>query len=166
MAGTGWLPAMIPLEAYGGDFKRYLEALYNVYRAGFITSKPTYPDRRWATKRHPVIEGKEATFWHLISEGKVEADRIPALRRCERLPWPRPMIDAALGENVRCWRTRRGASVRVLIAVDDFSYVIVLEDRTSYIMLWTAFYVEHAHRREDLQREWQAYATANGVWNG
>ncbi|MNH30689.1 hypothetical protein D3C79_909980 [compost metagenome] len=47
------------------------------------------PAKRLGLKRHPVIQGKEATFWHMISEGNDEAERLPDLRRCERIRWPR-----------------------------------------------------------------------------
>ncbi len=154
---TSWLPPLEPFTNYGGDWQKYEDALYAFFRADFIHSKPNFPNRRWAVKRHPASKGKECTFWHCISEGKEEGKRVPDLRRCERIRWPRPMIDAFASTPVRCWRTTRGRANRVLIATGDFSYVVVLEDRATFVMLWTAFPVDLPNRRRDLRRDCEAF---------
>jgi hypothetical protein len=124
-----WLPALVELKSYGGAWDRYLEALYQYFRDDFIESKPDFPERRWAVKRHPVADGKEATFWHITSDGKTEGERTPDLRRCERIRWPRPLIEAFGTGAVHTWKNKRGRSDRVLISTLDYSYVVVLEDR-------------------------------------
>jgi len=144
------------LEAYGGDWNSYCDALYQFFHEDFIASQATYHGMRVAIKRHPLLKGKEATFWHLISEGDVEDERLPDLRRCERIRWPRPIIDASSGDKVRFWRARRGEE-RVVIAVGDFSYVVVLAIRRGYVVLWTAYYVEREHRRRKLRAECDEY---------
>jgi hypothetical protein len=164
--GLGWLPALVTLGSCGGDPHHYFDVLFSHFTQDFITTRPTYPGRRWAMKRHPEYEGKPATFWHLISEGADEEERLPDMRRCERIRWPRPMIDAVLTGRVLCWRKQHKTSERVLMAIDDFSYLIVLEDRGTFIMLWTAFHVEYEHRRRKLQKEWANYVKDNGPWNG
>lgn len=153
-----WLPPLVLLVDYDGNWGSYLEAVYAIFRRDFVTSKPTYPGRRVGLKRHPIERGKEATFWHFISEGRREEDRLPDLRRCERIGWPRPMIEAVRTERVRCWQTRRRFETRVLIALEDFSYVVVLADRSEYILPWTAFTVEREHRRRILEREYDSWA--------
>ncbi len=72
-------------ETYGGDFSRYLEAIYRIFCADFVESKPVFAGKRLGLKRHPVIQGKKLRFWHMISEGNDEAERLPDLRRCERI---------------------------------------------------------------------------------
>jgi hypothetical protein len=141
-----WLPALVLFSDYGGEWDRYLEALYHHFHNDFIASKPMYSGKRWALKRYPLIKGKESTFWHLISEGDsegdIEAERLPDLRRCERICWPRRLIDEVASGRVRVWRTLRREEERVVLA-----------DRGDYIMLWTAYYVEMEHRRKKLKRE-------------
>lgn len=154
---TSWLPPLEPFTNYGGNWQRYEDALYAFFCTDFVQSKPSFPNRRWAVKRHPESKGKECTFWHCISEGKDEEERIPDMRRCERIRWPRPIIDAFATAPVRCWRTTRGRANRVLIATSDFSYVVVLEDRGTYIMLWTTFHVELPNRQRDFRRECEAF---------
>jgi hypothetical protein len=150
-----WLPALVCLPDYGDDWQRYLDALYGFFRLDFIESQPLFGKRPVGLKRHPLSNGKEATFWHLISEGRVEAERVPDLRRCERIRWPRPMIEAIGQGSVLCWRNIRGGETRVLIALPDFSYVVVLADRRRYVLLWTAYQVEHHHRRRKLEKDWR-----------
>jgi hypothetical protein len=154
---TDWLPALVELSASGGDWHRYVEVLYGHFRNDFLETNPTYPGRRWAMKRHPVFKGKEATFWHIISEGPVETERLPDLRRCERIRWPRRIIDACNTERVRCWPQERKGESRIAIATADFSYIVVLADRKEYVLLWTAFQVDHNHERRKYEKAYNAY---------
>jgi len=80
-----WLPPLVLFNAYGGDWRSYLDAIYNFFREDFVDDKPTFQGRRLGLKRHPLSQGKEATFWHMIQEGVVEENRTPDFRRCERI---------------------------------------------------------------------------------
>lgn len=156
-SNADWLPPLVLLADYDGDAAAYLEAVYGYFRQDFVGSQPVYPTKRFALKRHPMTLGKEATFWHLISSGPLEEDRLPDLRRCERIRWPRPMIEAIQGDRLRMWTNERQGHRRIVIAVDDFSYVVVLEERADYVLLWTAYFVEQPHRRGKLRREYEAW---------
>jgi len=155
---TDWLPPLITLSDHDGKWQVYLNAIYEVFFADFVRSKPNYPGKRFALKRHPMALEKEATFWHLIQEGKVEDERIPDIRRCERIGWPRPIIEAITTDKVRVWRNTRGKSERIVIAVEDFSYVVILDDRGDYVMLWTAYCVEYSHKRRKLEQEFEEWS--------
>lgn len=152
-----WLPDLVRFVDYDGDWTRYIEAVYGHFTKDFIVSRPSWPQRRWALKRHPMHRAKEATFWHIVQEGKIEDDRTPDFRRCERIRWPRPIIDAARQDRVRLWQNKRGRESRIVLAVNDFSYVVVLADRGDYVMLWTAYPVERKHQREKLRKECENY---------
>jgi hypothetical protein len=89
-----WLPPLILLEDFGGDWDRYMNELYSCFQQDYVFRLlPFFKGVRIGLKRHPIIDNKEATFWHLISSGKVEADRIPDIRRCERICWSRAVIE-------------------------------------------------------------------------
>ena len=156
-----WLPALIPFSDYDGQWPKYCEAIYSMFHRDFIASKPAYPSKRFATKRHPEYDGKAATFWHLISEGNVEDDRLPDLRRCERIAWPKPIIEAMNTVAIRFWKNTRGRNVRILLAVEDFSYVVVLEEREDFVLLWTAYFVEYPNKRRRMQQEYEAWKETN-----
>jgi hypothetical protein len=113
-------------------------------------------------KRHPLYQGKEATFWHIISEGEDEANRLPNFRRCERIKWPRCLIDAVATNRVRCWKQVRKGDHRVAIATSDFGYLVILAERSDYVLLWTAYPVERKHEREKLRRQFEQ-ASAPGT---
>lgn len=158
-ADFSWLPGLIAFSTYDGDWNAYVEAVYAVFHRDFVVSKPRFPGKRVGLKRYPDPDGKGATFWHMVSEGRVEDERLPVLARCERIAWPRPMIDmlAALitgDDRVRCWRQDRGRAKRIAIALTDFSYLVVLDDRGDYVLPWTAYPIDRQHQRDKLQREW------------
>jgi len=150
-----WLPQLEKLSDYGGIWERYVNALYGVFERDFVHSAPLFEGRTVRLKRHPMHDGKEATFWHLISEGEVEADRVPDLRRCERMGWPCAMIQAVGTDKVVFWRNKRKGERRIVISLPDFSYIVVLAERNGYVVLWTAYCVEQEHRRKKLESEYQ-----------
>jgi hypothetical protein len=153
---VSWLP---PLEPFDGDWDAYLDRIYAIFNADFIAAPPkTAFGKRFALKRLPIARGKEATFWHMIQEGKIEEERTPDFRRCERIRWPRCFIDQAENGELRTWRqVRNGSEQRIVVALKDFSYVLVLADRGDYILPWTAFWVQKMHQREVYRREWKAF---------
>ena len=152
-----WLPDLVTLADCDGKWEAYLNTIYEYFCDDFVRSKPAYKAKRFALKRHPLYDGKEATFWHLISEGPVEAGRLPDFRRCERIRWPRPMIEAIDSGNVCVWRNVRKRNERVVIALGDFSYVVILDDREDYVLLWTAYFVEREHQRRKLEKEYHQW---------
>ena len=152
-----WLPPLILFRDYGGDWNAYVEKLYEHFKRDFVESKPLYNGRRVNLKRHPMEQGKEATFWHLISDGKVEDDRLPDLRRCERIRWPRPIIEHSGDAVVKMWKNKRKDEVRICLWLESQNYLVVLADRKEYVLPWTAYLVEYPHRSRKLQHEYEAY---------
>jgi hypothetical protein len=142
---------------YDGDWEQYLAAIYAVFRRDFVLSRPNFAGRRLGLKRLPLEGGKEATFWHFISEGKDEETRLPDLRRCERIAWIRPMIEAVGTVKVLAWPAARKNEKRIQVCLLDFSYMVVLADRGDYLLPWTAFMIDHEYRRQALKREYEAY---------
>jgi hypothetical protein len=157
-----WLPPLLCLQDFGSDFPSYLAALYDVFHRDFVVGRPTFRGHRVGIKRHPQYDGKEATFWHLISEGRVEADRLPDLRRCERIYWPRAVIDHESEPEVKVWENKRGSERRECLWLEwneesgDYGYLVVLAIRSDYVILWTAYPVTWRHTRNKLMREYQA----------
>lgn len=147
---------------YGGNWNAYLEAIYAWFKQDFIDSKPVFQRRRLGLKRHPMTHGKEATFWHMIQEGDVEDDRTPDFRRCERIRWPRPIIEHNGDPAIKIWRNQRGNEGRVCLWFAQENYLVILADRGDYILPWTAYLVEQPHRQRKLQREYEEYCRMEG----
>jgi hypothetical protein len=152
-----WLPPLVLFSDYGGDWDRYLDAIYAWFKQDFIDSKPVFQGRRLGLKRYPMDHGKEATFWHLTSEGAIEEDRIPDLRRCERIRWPKPVIENHQNPRIKFWVSVKRGENRIHIWLEDEDYIVVLADRRGFLLPWTAFLVNREHTRNKLRKEYEAY---------
>jgi hypothetical protein len=152
-----WLPELVLLNDYGGNWDAYLGAIYQYFRQDFVNSKPAFRGTILSLKHHPLYDGKEATFWHLISEGSVEAERLPDLRRCERIRWPRPIIEHDHDPEIKFWKNLRKTEVRMCLWCETEEYLVILAERRGYILLWTAYPVTQHHRKRKLQKEYDRY---------
>ena len=159
-----WLPALVFLEDSAGDWSIYEEVLYRWFETDFVATLPVWPGKRVGLKRHPLNKGKEATFWHFISTGEDEGNRSIDIRRCESIRWPRPSMEQFTGrrphtgDRIIWWKNqRRGGEWRYLLALPDFSYLMVVADRGDFVLPWTQYHVEKPHRREKYRKEYQAY---------
>lgn len=154
MSQPDWLPPLIRLDDYGGDWQRYEDEIYGWFVHDFVDSRPHLEGKPVILKAGSSLRGRHNTFWHLISEGRQESERVPDLRRCERIRWPRALIDAADSGSVLRWRTRRTGRPRAVLALSDFSYCVVLSEHPSYFVLWTAYPVDRHHTERRLRREY------------
>ncbi len=145
------LPDLLPFH---GDWAAYEEALYRVFVDEVVRSGLTFRGVRVFCQFRPPTRGKHYGFWHLISEGETEEDRVPDLRRCERIRWvPWVIRSAEADAGVSWWENRRGSNTHVVLWVEEEDFVVVLAKRSDYYLLKTAYCVEKSHRRETLRRE-------------
>jgi hypothetical protein len=157
MSNPGWLPALVLFQDSGGTWAIYLDVLYLMFRKDFIESVPRFAGEPLQLKRFPLRDGREATFWHLISEGESEDQRNLHEPRCERIRWPRALIEHSPCTDLHIWESKRGNETRVVVGLRDYSYVMVLARRGGYLLPWTAYPVEREHRRRKLRKEHQEY---------
>lgn len=163
MTRCPWLPDLVLLSDHRGSWANYVDALYRHFTHDFVLSKPVFRGERLALKRHPMEQGKEATFWHLTSTGRDEASRLPDLRRCERIRWPRPVIDNSTDHPVSVWANKRGGEERICLWIRADNYLVVLARRKGYLLPWTAYCVEQEHTRRKLEREFEAAKKAGAA---
>lgn len=160
------LPDKILYSSFDSDWDAFIEAAYDVFKRDFVYSKPIVPNRRVALKKHPQSLEKEATFWHLTSEGKKEEDRIPDIRRTECITWIKPIIEGYAASNLRCWekihRTRKGPEKRIMICTENFDYIVVLADRTEYLLPWTAYPIQHDSQKMKYKNEYETFRKGLG----
>ncbi|MCB0003039.1 MAG: hypothetical protein KDE20_21675 [Caldilineaceae bacterium] len=157
MAPPAWLPPLVLFADHDGNWNVYVEVLYGYYHQDFVNSRPVFDGQNVGTKRHPIESGKEATFWHLISEGKAEQDRLPDLRRCERIRWTRPTIEHSKDADIKVWQNQRRGETRVCVWCEEAEYLVVLAKRSGYYLLWTAYPVVEEHRKRKLRNEYETY---------
>lgn len=150
-----WLPPLVLFSDYGGDWDSYLDAIYDYFKQDFVDSKPVFQGRRVGLKRHPMTQGKEATFWHMVQEGSIEEDRTPDFRRCERIRWPKPIIEHDADKAIKVWANQRRGEERICLWFEQENYLVILAVRGKYILPWTAYLVEQPHRQRKLQKEYE-----------
>jgi hypothetical protein len=93
----------------------------------------------------------------MISEGKEEENRVPDLRRCERIRWPKPIIEHEDDPKVKYWVSVKRNEDRIHIWLEEEDYIVVLADRKGFLLPWTAFLITRPHTREKLRKEHKEY---------
>lgn len=151
------LPPLIELSDYGGDFVRYLEVVYGLFKRDFIEHRPVFRGVRLGLKKYPLYQEKEATFWHMTTEGENEEERVPDLRRLERIQWPAEMINKSVHPYLKVWENSRGGKTNVLIYHEAEHYLVVLRKVKDYVLPWTAYLVTYNSREEKLLKEYESY---------
>jgi hypothetical protein len=85
------------------------------------------------------------------------------MRRCERIRWPRPIIENNDKPEIKIWRNERKGGQRICLWFENENYLVILADRSTYILPWTAYLVEQPHRQRKLQKEYEEYCDKNGI---
>jgi len=157
-----WLPAVLRYSDFDGDYDRFLVAVYEVFERDFKQSRPHYHNRP-ITYDSRIEDGKEAAFWHITSSfdpstGNRELD----LRRAERIPWPKPVIENCTEKAISVWRNERirekGArQTRILIWLEGLDYLVVLAEMVHVTVLVTAYCTDIESQRRKLRKERDEY---------
>ena len=154
-------PDLVLFTAFGGDWAAYETELHRIFIAELANGGVHYDRLRVGCRRHPEAAGKWASFWHLVQEGRVEDDRTPDLRRCERVRWVRWMIEnAATHAEIDAWENTRGTEVNRLLWFRE-EYLVVLGQRQGYWLLRTAYCTDKRGRIAQLRKERDAFRRAN-----
>lgn len=158
------LPDLLLLEDYDGDYSSYMESVYLVFKKDFIIKKTKFRNEELKLKSHPLIQNKAYTFYHMTHEGKDEQNRLPDIRRCERMPWANPTIENCDKWNLKIWpqvRTGNGGTRNRLCiwleCEDKPDYMVILDIRKDYKLLWTAFVPQYLHEKRKKQKEYEAW---------
>ena len=164
-----WLPELIELSQYGGDWQTFINAAYDYYANDFIRDEPTLLGRTVKSKRRVAYNGQDHSFWHCIEEHagglRNEENRIPKISLVERIRWPRPIIEhVARTPGVLAWTEiyhGHGTSKRAHLFVEDEDYCVVLEPRGKdqygkprYYFLWTTFLCETEDQHNKMLRRY------------
>lgn len=154
-----WLPELVLLSNYKGDYAAYLEAVYAYFKLDLVDESVYFQGNRIALKKHPQFQDKEYVFWHVTSEGNVEEERIPDFRRCERIRWIRPIIERADANDsaIKVWKNQRKGDQRICLWLEQENYLVVLAERQGYTLLWTAYLTDRNHTRAKLLKEYNTY---------
>lgn len=150
-------PDLIELNSYNGSFQIYFEEVYNIYKEHFLKSNPKFDGLKVTAPRYPEVDGLSRTFYHITHEGKDEQNRTPDFRRMERIRFPKFKIETHPHQELLMWEKEIGRDTRIHILNIDQSYLLVLNRRKDYIMLWTAFYIEYNHTLRKKLKEYESH---------
>jgi len=153
-----------PLIPFTGDWATYEERIYQAFLESFVKRQVLFHGIPVKAQFRPPFKGKGFSFWHVISEAlnprrRKEEERIPDLRRCERILWISWAIECASSgqPGFSWWENRRKGETRVVIWAEEHDYAVVLAKRKGYYVLKTAFYGIKPHRRRQFEAERKAF---------
>ncbi len=115
-----------------------------------------YNGCRVTAPRDPETDGKGKTFWHCVSEGHNEDERVPELNRCSRIAWIRSIIENSHHEQVEVWTNKRGNQKRHLLWFLE-EFLVVLGEGKGYFVLITAYLTDKDHSKRKFRKERDAY---------
>jgi len=151
------LPDLILLEDYNNNWEQYIETIYRIFNQDIKSNQFKYKGKRISLKKHPCYKGKEKSFWHLTSLGDIEEERMPDIRRCERICWIRYIIDNRSKDFIKERKNIRNNKINICLALESFDYIVILGQRKDYFVLLSAYPIEHSWRRNKFEKEYNDY---------
>lgn len=91
-------------------------------------------------KKLPLRDGKEVTFYHIVSEGENENNRNLDLNRCARIKWSKAIIESNY-VGLRVWKNKRKHKKNIIIWLTKADYVIIIRKNSNEKFLWTAYLI-------------------------
>ncbi|MFQ5753847.1 MAG: hypothetical protein ACE5HI_17815 [bacterium] len=141
------------LFLFPGDWEAYVEDVYQIFLDEIAHANLKFRGLKISCQYRPPTQGKHFGFWHVISEGKEENERVPDLRRCERIRWIAFLIEnAEESDAISWWENERRGNTHVVIWHEEENFVVILSKRKNYYLLKTAYCAE-PHRRKGFIRE-------------
>lgn len=150
-------PDLLRFGMFDGDWTAYESELHDIFLNEIARGGLQF--RGWPVncRRHTEVAGRWASFWHLVQEGPVEEDRLPDLRRCERIRWVRWVTEnGPTHSEIDEWQNMRGTEICTLLWYRE-EYLVVLAQRKGYWLLKTAYCTEKSGRLKQLRRERDTY---------
>ena len=71
----------------------------------------------------------------------------------ETFPDRRPTAE----DRIVWWMNQRRGEWRYVLALPDFSYLVVVADRGEYVLPWTHYVITYPNERRAKRREYEAY---------
>lgn len=137
------LPPLVLFNSYSCP-SEYIEAVYAFFKADFIDNKVFHVGKVIVCYPDPIEEGKEATFWHIVTKDARGHGRPLDTKRSERIRWPKPVIEYSNDESVKIWEevkknTKGKKQTRVHFCFGDEEYLVVLTKRPNHLIFCTAY---------------------------
>jgi len=163
-----WLPELINFSDYNGDWQKYENVIYSIFKTDFIDTAPVFQKSQVNIRRHPMVGDKEEAFIHITHQDyNKDGERLPDMRRCERIRWVRSFIENYNCDATKCsdcdgikiWENdaQRGTDKRIHLLLEEERYIVVLERREKYCLLITSFYIQYDHELRKKLKHYDDY---------
>lgn len=153
MTKPDWLPDLFRVNPWT---EQTYDLLYKIFERDFKETQPCY--RGHVIWFFPEKEdGKEVIFWHLTSrKDKNSGERFPDLRRSERLPWARPMLDNSDKPEILDWDYEEDdGDIHTYIWLKDYDYLMILKKyRDGGRRLVTSYWIEYDNFKRKLKKKY------------
>lgn len=155
MNSDEWIPELLPFD---GAWNEVLDAIYERFMQDLLRTRVLFRGRRVAVRKHPPTQGKGFGFWHCISDGAVEDERVPDPDRCKRIGWIKAIIENCDQAEIECWVERRGGQVDHMLWYRE-QFLVVLSERGTHpnggpdaYLLKTAYCTLKEHQKKKKRR--------------
>jgi len=156
-------PDLLPFTGYL-DWSDYEDNIYRIYLETVAHARLLFLGEPVKVRFNPTTKRKGYGFWHLISEApsqdnRNEDDRVPDLRRCERVRWVAWCIQNAGAAGFSWWENQRWGETHVVIWAEAYDYAVMLGKRDTtegvrYYLLKTAYCLRpHNVRKFEKERD-------------
>lgn len=148
------------LVQFCGDWESYENAIYEIYLDEIVRGQLKFCNLPVRTRHTPKTKEKHFGFWHIISEGQVEEDRLPDLDRCRRIRWIKWVIENHQAcSDVSFWAEKMRGKNEVVLWIEKEQYVVVLSERRDAWLLKTSYLATRSGKIRQLKRNREKYAT-------
>jgi hypothetical protein len=157
------LPELILYTKYENDWEKYEDALFSSFFNDFIAHRPKFK-QKVNIVRFPEFKGRPFTFWHITSEGKKEEERSPNFRRCERISWPKFIIENYKNKQIKYWENKRKSKENICLCFGEWEYIVILrKKKNGEVTLITAYPSDFSHQKTVWEKEYNNFIknTAN-----
>ena len=163
-SNLSWLPELV-LPDREQSLKQYISVVHSIYIELYVHRNLYLENTPIHLKRLPYRGEFDSTFYHLVSssEDHFEDNRDIDIERCKRIRWPRSILDNSSDSMIKVWTNKRKGKTRTLLWLESFDFLVVLEKRKDYYLLWTAYITDHDHTRKKLSEEFLVYKAKTAI---
>jgi hypothetical protein len=155
------LPEIIELNNHNGNIDEYEGVIHKCYLDIFRNPEIFFNGKQVLPIKYPIQhKGRHWTFSHMTSNGKIEDEREYDLRRCERVPWVKPILQNLNNPVLKIWKQRRNSKNRIAIWHEKENFMIVLEERGKIYVLVTTFITKAKKYKDQYLKEYSEYLKA------
>jgi hypothetical protein len=137
--------------------KLFLDAVCEVFKKDFLNTENVL----FFGNKIVIVPGgsKKEKFEHLVTEEKYKGVREYSIERCERIKWPRFIIENCNELNIKYWKEKRKKQrERVCLCYGEWEYLVILEKtKGEYLIIITAYPLKYKSKIEDCKKQYMGY---------